>query len=61
MAERRTNLTSGKTGAGAEIRILTKYLVRSIRRNWPRTRVTCRGDAHYRRIQAIRVVRVQRC
>ena len=37
-------LRPGKTPSGAEVRILLKHLVRRIRRHWPRTRLTFRGD-----------------
>ena len=55
MGERRQNLTSGKTPSGAEIHTVIKHLVRSIRRHWPRSRVTFRGDAHYGRTQAMKL------
>ena len=34
-------------------RTLLKHLVRRIRQNWPRTRLTFRGDSHYGGTQAI--------
>ena len=37
-------LRPGKTPSGVEVRILLKHLVRRIRRHWPRTRLTFRGD-----------------
>ena len=46
-------LRPGKTPSGAEIRILLKHLVRCIRRHWPRTRLTFRGDSHYGRTEAM--------
>ena len=49
-------LRPGKTPSGAEVRTLLnllKHLVRRIRRHWPRTRLTFRGDAHYGRRQAM--------
>ena len=46
-------LRPGKTPSGAEIRTLLKHLVRHIRRHWPRTRLTFRGDSHYRRPEAM--------
>ena len=55
MGERRQNFTSGKTPSGAEIRTRIKHLVQSIRRHWPRSRVTFRGDAHYGRTQAMKL------
>ena len=46
-------LRSGKTPSGPEVRTLIKHLVRRIRRQWPRTRIVFRGDAHYGRAQAM--------
>ena len=46
-------LRPGKTPPGAEIRTLLKHLVRRIRRHWPRTRLTFRGDSHYGRTEAM--------
>ena len=46
-------LRPGKTPSGAEIRTLLKHLVRRIRRHWPRTRLTFRGDSHYGRTEAM--------
>ena len=46
-------LRPGKTPSGAEVRTLLKHLVRRIRRHWPRTRLTFRGDSHYGRPQAM--------
>ena len=46
-------LRPGKTTSGAEVRILIKHLVRRIRRDWPRTRPTFRGDSHYGRREAM--------
>ena len=40
-------LRPGKTPSGVEVRILLRHLVRRIRRHWPRTRLTFRGDSHY--------------
>lgn len=42
-------LREGKTPSGSEVRMLAKHLVRRIRRHWPRTRITLRGDSHYGR------------
>jgi Transposase DDE domain group 1 len=42
-------LRPGKTPSGAEIRRHVRRLVRRIRRHWPRTRLTLRGDGHYGR------------
>ena len=41
-------LRPGKTPSGAEVRTLLKHLVRRIRRHWPRTRLTFRGDSPLR-------------
>ena len=48
-------LRPGKTPSGAEVRTLLKHLVRRIRRHWPRTRLTFRGDSHshYGRAEAM--------
>ena len=46
-------LRPGKTPSGAEVRILIKHLVGHIRRHWPRTRPTFRGDSHYGRREAM--------
>ena len=46
-------LRPGKTPSGPEVRTLIKHLVRRIRRHWPHTRLTFRGDAHYGRPQAM--------
>ena len=46
-------LRPGKTPSGVEVRTLLKYLTRRIRRHWPRTRLTFRGDSHYGRTEAI--------
>jgi hypothetical protein len=42
-------LRSGKTPSGIEIRGHLRRLVRRIRRHWPQTRITIRGDGHYGR------------
>jgi hypothetical protein len=42
-------LRPGKTPAGQEIRGHLRRLVRPIRRHWPRTHITLRGDGHYGR------------
>jgi hypothetical protein len=42
-------LRPGKTPAGTEIRGHLRRLVRRIRRHWPQTRITIRGDGHYGR------------
>ena len=46
-------LRPGKTPSGPEVRTLIKHLVRRIRRHWPHTRITFRGDSHYGRPQAM--------
>ena len=40
-------LRPGKTPSGIEIRGHLRRLVRRIRRHWPTTRLTFRGDSHY--------------
>ncbi|MEM7190549.1 MAG: IS1380 family transposase [Pseudomonadota bacterium] len=40
-------LRPGKTPSGVEIRGHVRRLVRRIRRHWPTTRITFRGDSHY--------------
>ena len=42
-------LRPGKTPSGREIRGHLRRLVREIRRHWPHTRITIRGDSHYGR------------
>ncbi len=42
-------LRPGKTPSGAEIRGHLRRLVRQIRRHWPSTHLTLRGDGHYGR------------
>src|SRR4051794_18909239 len=42
-------LRPGKTPAGPEIRGHLRRLVRQIRRHWPSTHITLRGDGHYGR------------
>ena len=46
-------LRPGKTPSGVEFRTLLRHLVRRIRRHWPRTRLTFRGDSHYGRTEAM--------
>ena len=46
-------LRPGKTPSGVEVRTLLKHLTRRIRRHWPRTRMTFRGDSHYGRREAM--------
>ena len=40
-------LRPGKTPSGAEVRGHIRRLLRAIRRHWPTTRITIRGDGHY--------------
>jgi hypothetical protein len=40
-------LRPGKTPGGTEVRAHLRRLVRHIRRRWPDTRITFRGDSHY--------------
>jgi hypothetical protein len=40
-------LRPGKTPSGIEIRGHLRRLVRRIRKHWPATRITIRGDGHY--------------
>jgi hypothetical protein len=42
-------LRPGKTPSGREVRNHLRRLLREIRRHWPHTRVTIRGDSHYGR------------
>jgi hypothetical protein len=42
-------LRPGKTPSGREIRHHLRRLLRRIRRHWPHTRLTIRGDGHYGR------------
>ena len=42
-------LRPGKTPSGIEIRGHLRRLVRRIRKHWPATRITIRGDGHYGR------------
>src|SRR5215468_6456086 len=46
-------LRPGKTPSGTEIRGHLRRLVRRIRRHWPLTRITIRGDGHYGRPQVM--------
>ena len=46
-------LRPGKTPSGAEIRGHLRRLVRRIRRHWPDTRLTIRGDSHYARTEVL--------
>lgn len=42
-------LRPGKTPSGKEVRCHLRRLLRRIRRHWPNTRITLRGDGHYGR------------
>src|SRR6266699_5203406 len=46
-------LRPGKTPSGTETRGHLRRLVRRIRRHWPQTRITIRGDGHYGRPQVM--------
>jgi hypothetical protein len=46
-------LRPGKTPGGVEVRAHLRRLMRHIRKSWPATRVTFRGDGHYGRPEAM--------
>jgi hypothetical protein len=46
-------LRPGKTPSGKEVRGHLRRLVRRIRRHWPTTHITIRGDGHYSRPQVM--------
>ena len=46
-------LRPGKTPSGVEVRAHLRRLVRRIRKRWPATRITFRGDGHYARPEAM--------
>jgi Transposase DDE domain group 1 len=46
-------LRPGKTPSGREVRSQIRRLVRRIRRHWPETKLTIRGDGHYGRFEAM--------
>jgi hypothetical protein len=46
-------LRPGKTPSGREVRNLLRRLIRYIRKRWPDTRITIRGDGHYGRPEAM--------
>jgi len=46
-------LREGKTPTGKEVGTVLKHLVRRIRKHWPTTAVTFRGDSHYGRPEAM--------
>lgn len=47
-------LREGKTPGGEEVRTVIKHLTRRIRRHFPKTHITWRGDSHYGRPEAMR-------
>ena len=47
-------LRPGKTPSGKEVRKLLSRLIGRIRRHWPDTHITIRGDGHYGRPEAMR-------
>jgi hypothetical protein len=46
-------LRPGKTPSGKEVRGWLRRLIKRIRRHWPKTRITIRGDGHYGREEAM--------
>jgi hypothetical protein len=48
-----TILRPGKTPDGKEVRAHLRRLIHRLRRHWPNTRVTIRGDSHYGRHEAM--------
>ena len=46
-------LRSGKTPSGKEVRKLLSRLIGRVRRHWPETHITIRGDGHYGREEAM--------
>jgi Transposase DDE domain group 1 len=46
-------LRPGKTPSGQEVRKLLSRLIGRIRRHWPATHITLRGDSHYGRAEAM--------
>jgi hypothetical protein len=46
-------LRSGKTPSGREVRGHIRRIVHRIRRHWPHTKITFRGDSHYGRHEAM--------
>ena len=46
-------LRPGKTPSGTEVRGHLRRRVRRVRRHWPATRITIRGDGHYSRPEAM--------
>jgi Transposase DDE domain group 1 len=54
-------LRTGKTPAGREVRTVIKHITRRIRRHWPATRITWRGDSHYGRVEAMQWCEANNC
>jgi hypothetical protein len=46
-------LRPGKTPSGKEVRAWLRRLIKRVRRHWPSTRITIRGDSHYGREEAM--------
>ena len=46
-------LREGKTPSGKEVALVLKHLDRRIRKHWPKTNITFRGDSHYGRPEAM--------
>ena len=53
-------LRPGKTPSGLEVRAHLRRLVRRIRRRWPDTRITFRGDSHFACPEAMTFLRAKR-
>ena len=47
-------LRPGKTPSGVEVRRFLSRLIARIRKHWPNTRITIRGDAHYGRPEVMK-------
>jgi hypothetical protein len=48
-----TILRGAATPKGQEVRTVIKHLTKRIRRHWPATRISFRGDSHYGRAEAM--------
>ena len=46
-------LRPGKTPDGAEVALVLRHVVRSIRARWPKVEILIRGDSHYSRPEAL--------
>lgn len=46
-------LRPGRTPSGQEVRALLRRLIKRIRKHWPDTHITIRGDSHYGREEAM--------